>query len=367
MATTPTIQMPTNASNTTDYTDVSFPLGDRKWFIIFKYSMYCIIFLISLIGNTIVCIVVCRRSGEKTVTNYFIMNLAMSDLLYTLCIPFDVFATVNKAWPHGAIMCRILYPAQTMTITVSGFSLTALSVTRFWAVVKPLRGELSLKQTGLVIAVLWVLATSTVIPYIIFLKYTTSEKTCDEDWPSHTQRKIYTASLLVIQYALPLTIIIVCYLMIGTELTKGRTEIRDRIRVEENRRVVKMLVIVTLVFAILTLPSTIMWMWLDFGQADLNFPHFWDVVQVLNILDFLNCASNPIIYSFCNESFSHEFRRQFMGCILRGSSPSTSTTTAQVVPSSPGNGHDIPLRASLPEHDLETSDSETTRERATLL
>ena len=182
--------------------------------------------------------------------------------------------------------------------------------------------------------------------------------------------KSTTASLLVIQYALPLTIIIVCYLKIGIELTKGRTEIStsNQIRDEENRRVVKMLVIVTLVFAILTLPSTIMWMWLDFGQADLNFPHFWDVVEVLNILDFLNCASNPIIYSFCNESFSCEFRRQFMGCILRGSSPSTtSITTAPVVSSSPGNGHDIPLRASLPKHDFETSDSETTQECDTLL
>ncbi len=154
--------------------------------------------------------------------------------------------------------------------------------------------------------------------------------------------------------------------MIGIELTKGRTETSNEIRDRENGRVVKMLVIVTLVFAILTLPSTIMWMWLDFGQADLNFPHFWDVVEVLNILDFLNCASNPIIYSFCNESFSREFRRQ-LGCILRGSSPTTSITTAQVVSSSPGNGHAIPLRASLPKHDFENSDSETIRECATLL
>ena len=346
-----TTLMPTNASNTTENTETTtLPLGDRQWFIIFKYSIYCVIFLISLLGNTMVCFVVCRRMKVKSVTNYFIMNLAVSDLLYTLCVPFDVWATMNKAWPYGAVMCRILWPAQTMTITVSGFTLTALSVTRFWAVVKPLRRQLSVKQTGFVIAILWVLATSTVIPYINFLKYASSEEICDEEWPSHRMRQIYTASLLVIQYALPLTIISTCYLKIGFELTKGQTKTSNRTlakaRGKEARKVIKMLVIVTLVFAILTLPSTIMWMWLDFGKADQTFSHFWDVIEVLNVFDFLNCASNPIIYSFCNESFSREFRRQ-LGCMLPGSSPNTSVTTAPGASSPPGNGHATPLRASL--------------------
>lgn len=375
---TSTTPMRPNTSNTTVSADASLPLllGERKWFIIFKYSIYCIIFLISLIGNTMVCFVVCRRMKVKTVTNYFIMNLAASDLLYTFCVPFDVFATVNNAWPYGAIVCRIFWPAQTMAITVSGFTLTALSATRFWAVVKPLRRQLSVKQTGLVIAILWILATSTVIPYIHFLKYKSSGKICDEVWPSHKKRQIYTASLLVIQYALPLTIISTCYLRIGFELTKGQTKTSNRTlakaRGKEARRVIKMLVIVTLVFAILTLPTTIMWMWLDFGQADQKFLHFWDVVEVLNVFDFLNCASNPIIYSFCNESFSREFRRQ-LGCILPGISPNTSFETGKVSTimapiassPSPGNGHATLLRTSLTKH--ENSDSEQNQECAATL
>ena len=365
-----TTLMPTNTSNTTEHAGTTLLLGDRQWFIIFKYSIYCVIFFISLVGNAMVCFVVCRRMKVKSVTNYFIMNLAVSDLLYTFCVPFDVFSNVNKAWPYGAIMCRILWPAQTMTITVSVFTLTALSATRFWAVVKPLRRQLSLKQTGFVIATLWVLATSTVIPYINFLKYASSEGACIEEWPSHEKRQIYTASLLVIQYALPLTIISTCYLKIGFELTKGQTKTSNRAlaktRGKEARKVIKMLIIVTLVFAVLTLPSAIMWMWLDFGAADQKFKNFWDVVEVLYVLDFLNCASNPIIYSFCNESFSREFRRQ-LGCILPGSSPNTSVTNTipPGAPSSPGNGSGTPLRASLTQQD--DSDRERNQACSTLL
>ena len=333
----------TNNTTAIDEDDASLSLGKRQWFIIFKYSVYCIIFLISLIGNTMVCFVVCRRMKTKTVTNYFIMNLAVSDLLYTLCVPFDVFGE-NDDWPYGAIMCKILYPAQTMTLTVSGFTLTALSATRFWAVVKPLRKQLSLKHTGFVIVILWILATSTVVPYINYLRYDSSNRLCEESWPHHKQRQTYTASLLVVQYALPLTIISTCYIRIAFELTKGQTKTTNRTlakaRGKEARKVIKMLVIVTLVFAILTLPSTIMWMWLDFGEAEKHFSYFLDVIEVLNVFDFLNCASNPIIYAFCNESFSREFRRLF-GCILPGASPTTSLESgkATIIQSSPANGH----------------------------
>ena len=366
---TNTTWMSPNTSNSTYNTDGSLPLGDRKWFIIFKYSMYCIIFLISLIGNTMVCFVVCHRVKVKSVTNYFIMNLAVSDLLYTLCVPLDIFT--NKEWPYGSMMCRILWPAQTMTITVSGFTLTALSVTRFWAVVKPLRRQLSIKQCGLVILILWTLATSTVVPYVIFLQYISSTKKCEEIWPVETQRQTYTASLLIIQYAIPLTIITTCYAGIGFELTKGQTKTNNRTlakaRGKEARKVIKMLVLVTLTFAILTLPSTIMWMWYDFGTTAKNFKHFWDILEVLNVFDFLNCASNPIIYSFCNESFSREFRRQ-LGCILPGPSSDTSVDSGKITMmaqiSSPGNGHTTPLRASLTKGD---SDSEHNQETGTFL
>ena len=336
-----------NKSNTTDEMGSNVMLGDRKWFIILKYTLFAIIFLISIFGNSLVCYVVSRRMKRKTVTSYFIMNLAVADLLYTCCVPFDVYATVNKAWPYGAFVCKVLWPAQTLAITVSGFTLTALSVTRFWAVVKPLRRQITVKQSCVVNLLLWILGTATLVPYVIHLKHT-SELICDEEWPTHRQRQIYTVSLFVIQYAIPLSIIITSYIKIGFELTKTTKTYNKALakaRGQEAKRVIKMLVVVTLTFAILTLPSAIMWMWLDFGKADQVFPSFWDVIEVINILDFMNCATNPVIYSFCNESFSREFRRQ-LGCILPSPPPSISTDNTRLInipaagnssPSSSGN------------------------------
>lgn len=50
----------------------------------FFYSLYIIIFMLGLIGNTLVCFVIIRNKSMHTVTNYFILNLALSDIL--LCI-----------------------------------------------------------------------------------------------------------------------------------------------------------------------------------------------------------------------------------------------------------------------------------------
>lgn len=360
--------MPTT-SNVTEETG-GIQLGDRNWFKILKYTLYSIIFLISIIGNIVVCYVVSRRMKLKTVTNYFIMNLALADLVYTLCVPLDVFASNHKSWPYGSFMCRVLWPVQTLTITVSGFTLTALSVTRFWAVVNPLKRQISVKQSFIVILLLWLCATSMVLPYVIRLKYK-SDRTCEEEWPNHNQRQTYTAALFVIQYAMPLSIITTCYVRIGLELTKGPNMTYNKTlakaRGRESRKVIKMLIIVTLIFASLTLPSAIMWMWLDFGEADKKLASFWDIMDVLNMFDFLNCASNPIVYSFCNESFSREFRRQ-LGCILPSPPPSDSesvrvTTFVPVGSCSPSRND---LQTSI-KTDKESQSRPTSEDGATLL
>lgn len=54
------------------------------------YFMYITIFLLAILGNGIVCFIVCTSSRMQTVTNYFIANLALSDMLMAFfCIPFS--------------------------------------------------------------------------------------------------------------------------------------------------------------------------------------------------------------------------------------------------------------------------------------
>lgn len=61
----------------------------------FVYIMYSAIFVIALGGNGIVCYIVQSTPRMQTVTNYFIMNLAVGDILVTVfCIPFTSIGTM---------------------------------------------------------------------------------------------------------------------------------------------------------------------------------------------------------------------------------------------------------------------------------
>lgn len=67
------------------------------------------VFLIGLIGNALVCVAVYRNHTMRTVTNYFIVNLAVADFMVILfCLPPTVLWDVTETWFMGEIMCKIV-------------------------------------------------------------------------------------------------------------------------------------------------------------------------------------------------------------------------------------------------------------------
>nr|CAD7571603.1 unnamed protein product [Timema californicum] len=78
------------------------------------YILYGAIFVLALCGNGLVCYVVQASPRMRTVTNYFIVNLAVGDILMTLlCIPFSFVTTLLlQHWPFGRIMCSTVSYSQ---------------------------------------------------------------------------------------------------------------------------------------------------------------------------------------------------------------------------------------------------------------
>lgn len=77
------------------------------WFQTTIYCLYCTIFVVALVGNALVCYVVWNSPRMKTVTNFFIVNLAFGDILLTLfCVPTSFVSTlILQYWPFGPEMC----------------------------------------------------------------------------------------------------------------------------------------------------------------------------------------------------------------------------------------------------------------------
>lgn len=70
---------------------------------------HCIVFVMGLVGNILVCIAVYRNHTMRTVTNYFIVNLAVADFLVILfCLPPSVVWDVTSTWFFGVAMCKVV-------------------------------------------------------------------------------------------------------------------------------------------------------------------------------------------------------------------------------------------------------------------
>lgn len=108
------------------------PGSQSKWLNTLQYTMFAVIFVVSAIGNTLVCLVIVRTPRMRTTRNYLLVNLAVADLTVALlCIPFEVALKLTfPRWPLGPIMCKILWPTMTSVTTCSSTTLIAISYDR---------------------------------------------------------------------------------------------------------------------------------------------------------------------------------------------------------------------------------------------
>ena len=120
-----------NASATGSFTNEGETAG-FKWLHTLQYTMFGMIFVSSVIGNILVCLIIIRTPRMRTTRNFLLVNLAIADLTVALlCIPFEVFIKLTyPRWLLGPVMCKLLWPIMTSVTTCSSATLVAISYDR---------------------------------------------------------------------------------------------------------------------------------------------------------------------------------------------------------------------------------------------
>ena len=108
---------------------------------------YCLVFLVSLAGNTVIGIIVYKTKAMRKPINFLIVNMAMSDLLFAIfLIPLLVQLLYKDSWLIGGlvgqILCKLVAFLVDASTVVSIQSLVLIALNRFGAVVYPLRSPL---------------------------------------------------------------------------------------------------------------------------------------------------------------------------------------------------------------------------------
>ncbi|NXL75538.1 NPFF2 protein, partial [Leptocoma aspasia] len=296
-------------------------------------TSYLLIFLLCMVGNGGVCSIILWSKHMRTVTNLFILNLAVSDLLVGLfCMPTTLLDNIIAGWPFGSLVCKMSGTVQGISVSASVFTLVAIAVDRFWCIVHPFKRKLTIPSAVAIIVAIWVLAVAIMSPSAVLLQVQEEKHFrvllgsgnatrpvfwCREEWPDPGMRKIYTAVLFANIYLAPLALIVVMYARIGVSLSHaavpgaGKRSQEQRHRAcKRKQKAIKMLILVTLLFALSWLPLWTLMLLSDYASLS----HLQ--LQLINIyiyplahwLAFLNSSINPIIYGFCNESFRRGFQ-----------------------------------------------------------
>uniref|UniRef100_A0A4W4EYV3 Neuropeptide FF receptor 1 n=1 Tax=Electrophorus electricus TaxID=8005 RepID=A0A4W4EYV3_ELEEL len=311
---------------------------------------YLFIFLLCMMGNGLVCLIVLGNRRMRTVTNLFILNLAVSDLLVGMfCIPTTLVDNLITGWPFTNTVCKMSGLVQGMSVSSSVFTLVAIAVDRFRCIVYPFQPKLTLTVAKVTIVMIWVLALVIMCPSAVTLtveqvrhhymvhnldyNHAYPLLSCFENWADPQMRKVYTTVLFAHIYLVPLTLITLMYGRIGvklytTSVTTGSeqpdggqpraTPPAHQGAPQKNRplfsskkiKVIKMLGLVALLFTLSWLPLWTLMLLTDYGGLDepaLDLLTSY-VFPFAHWLAFSNSSVNPIIYGYYNENFKRGFQ-----------------------------------------------------------
>lgn len=283
-----------------------------------QLMFFPIITAAGLIGNTLICLAVLKRRRLR-ITDVFILNLAATDLATcVISIPFDFVEILMKQWPFGNVLCKTVYPLQTILMAVSVYTLLFMSWERHRSVMPPLKPKLKAKRALAIVFFLWIASISLVGPYIAILRVETRDGNaeCSENWPRAYHPKVFTLAVFIALYVLPLFVITANYIRISQKLWRDIQRMQKAIgekkrnskkpltqaRTQRNMRIVRIFIIVVIAFSLCMLPNHIMWIWHDYGTGR-DYQYFDTIIVFCFILVYSNSAINPFIFVFLHRRY----------------------------------------------------------------
>jgi len=273
---------------------------------------FCLIFLVSLAGNTVIGIIVYKTKTMRKPINILIVNMAMSDLLYPIfVIPRDIHWLYINSWLIGGSLGEALRKLSNflppVSFAVSVQSLVLIAVDRFGAVVYPLRSPLiSSRLCSFFILVTWIVAMAFFSPFLFTFKvvkfsdgWVCFKLAWVEAFGEVSSEENYYVSWYVIFIFIPLLLITILYIIIYIKLKLQKIPGEQSANARQQRQqregnVLKMAITVVLGFAVCWLPFAISWLLIFFVSEtwSCGFEYFGFVAYFMTRI---NCAMNPCI------------------------------------------------------------------------
>ncbi|KAF1506682.1 Substance-K receptor, partial [Eudyptula minor novaehollandiae] len=137
-------------------------------------------------GNVTIIWIILAHKRMRTATNYFIVNLAFSDLLMSAFNTiFNFIYASHNVWYFGEEFCRFQnwFPVTAMFVSI--YSMTAVAAERYMAIIHPFKPRLSAGSTRVIIGIIWLVAFGLAFPQCFYAEIMMDNGTtkCIVVWP----------------------------------------------------------------------------------------------------------------------------------------------------------------------------------------
>lgn len=270
---------------------------------------FIIVFLFSIVGNSVVVYVVCCMKHGRGSTDIYLMHLAMADLLFCFTLPFWA-VDAQSGWIFGNFMCKLLSGFQEASVYSGVFLLACISVDRYFAIVRATR-VLSSRHllVKVVCGVVWLVAGVLSLPVAIQRESLHAEDLgqtiCYENLTGESGDH-FRVSMRILRHTvgffLPLSVMCVCYGWTVVTLFHTRNQ--------QKHKAMRVILAVVLAFILCWLPYNITVLVDTIMRGSHKVCETRYTVEVMlnvtQVLAFMHCAVNPVLYAFIGEKFRNQ-------------------------------------------------------------
>ncbi|XP_029361055.1 chemokine-like receptor 1 [Echeneis naucrates] len=315
----------TNTSGFGNNTNVYEPSQLRQALHIMSLIVYCLAFVLGVLGNGVV-IWVTGFKMKKTINTVWFLNLAVADLLFTAFLPLSItYTAMNFHWPFGNFMCKFNSGITSLNMFASVYILVVISMDRCVSVVWPVwaQNHRSVRKASYVSLGVWVLALILSAPYfavretapaIFFENIVNCYSNFAIFGDFNVGHRFIISTRIILGFVVPFTVIVSSYAVIIHRLRRNRT------LASQSSRPFKIIAAVIITFFLCWVSfhilSSIEVIYFTTSLGN----HIWDSVITIGFpiatsLAFLNSCLNPLLYVFMGQDFKDKVRKSIMNVL----------------------------------------------------
>lgn len=289
----------------------------------FLPPLYWLVFIVGTVGNSLVILVYWYCTRVKTMTDMFLLNLAIADLLFLATLPFWAIAAADQ-WKFQTFMCKAVNSMYKMNFYSCGLLIMCISVDRYIAIAQAMRAQTwrqkRLLYSKMVCIVVWVMAAALCIPEILYsqLKRDSNITICTMVYPRDESTKPKSVVLtlkVILGFFLPFVVMACCYTIIIHTLTQAKKS--------SKHKALKVTITVLTVFVLSQFPYNCVLLvqtidayarFISNCAISINLDICFQVTQTIA---FFHSCLNPVLYVFVGERFRRDLVKTLknLGCI----------------------------------------------------